>query len=73
MAVIKGDETDEELQLLAEDIFRYFGLGCRNVTRLLIPKDYELSRLFENFLGFKDVINHHKYAITMIITKQFIS
>jgi len=62
VAVIKGDETDEELQLLAEDIFRYFGLGCRNVTRLLIPKDYELSRLFENFLGFKDVINHHKYA-----------
>ena len=46
MAVIKGDETDEELQLLAEDIFRYFGLGCRNVTRLLIPKDYELNRLF---------------------------
>ncbi len=38
VAVIKGDETDEELQLLAEDIFRYFGLGCRNVTRLLIPQ-----------------------------------
>lgn len=62
VAVIKGDETDEELQLLAEDIFRYFGLGCRNVTRLLIPKDFELSRLFENFMNFKDVINHHKYA-----------
>lgn len=62
IAVINGDETDEELQLLAEDIFRYFGLGCRNVTRLLIPKEYELSKLFENFLNFKDIINHHKYA-----------
>ena len=38
VAVIKGDETDEELQLLAEDIFRYFGLGCRNVTRLSYPE-----------------------------------
>lgn len=62
VAVLKGDETNEELQLLAEDIFRYFGLGCRNVTRLLIPRDFDLARLFENFLHFKDLINHHKYA-----------
>lgn len=62
IAVIKGDESDDELQLLAEDIFTYFGLGCRNVTRLFIPKDFELERLFLNFLDFKDVINHHKYA-----------
>lgn len=62
VAVINGDEKDEELQLLAEDIFRYFGLGCRNVTRLFIPKDFELSKLFENFLNFKEIINHHKYA-----------
>lgn len=62
VSVIKGNETNEELQLLAEDIFRYFGLGCRNVTRLFIPKDFELARLFENFLNFKDTINHHKYA-----------
>ncbi|MDQ8750705.1 acyl-CoA reductase [Elizabethkingia miricola] len=62
VAVLNGDETDEELQLLAEDIFRYFGLGCRNVTRLFIPEDFKLERLFENFLNFKDVINHNKYA-----------
>lgn len=62
VAVLKGDETNEELQHLAEDIFRYFGLGCRNVTRLFIPKDFELSPLFENFLNFKEIINHHKYA-----------
>lgn len=62
VAVLKGDETDEELQLLAKDIFQYFGLGCRNVTRLLIPQDFVIDRLFENFIGFQDVINHNKYA-----------
>ncbi|PZU85531.1 MAG: acyl-CoA reductase [Chryseobacterium sp.] len=62
IAVLKGDETDEELQLLANDIFRYFGLGCRNVTRILIPQDFKLDRLFENFMNHQDVINHNKYA-----------
>ncbi|UMQ42493.1 acyl-CoA reductase [Chryseobacterium sp. Y16C] len=62
IAVLKGDETDEELQLLAKDIFQYFGLGCRNVTRLFIPQDFVIDRLFENFLGFQDIINHNKYA-----------
>ncbi|KFF19619.1 acyl-CoA reductase [Chryseobacterium sp. JM1] len=61
-AVLKGDETPEELQLLAEDIFRYFGLGCRNVTRIFIPEDFVIDRLFESFTGFQDIINHHKYA-----------
>lgn len=62
VAVLKGDETPEQLELLAEDIFRYFGLGCRNVTRLFIPEDFLIDRLFESFLNFKNVINHHKYA-----------
>ncbi|KXH81075.1 acyl-CoA reductase [Chryseobacterium kwangjuense] len=62
VAVLKGDETNEELQLLAEDIFRYFGLGCRNVTRIFIPEDFVIDKLFENFLGFQDIINHNKYA-----------
>lgn len=62
VAVLSGNETDEEIQALANDIFRYFGLGCRNVTRLFIPKDFGLERLFENFMSFKEVINHNKYA-----------
>ena len=62
VAVLKGDETDEELQLLAEDIFRYYGLGCRNVTRLFVPEDFLIDRIFENFLNFKEIINHNKYA-----------
>lgn len=62
IAVLKGDETEKELQLLAEDIFRYYGLGCRNVTRLFIPETFKIDGLFENFLNFQDMINHHKYA-----------
>lgn len=62
VAVLKGDETDAELKLLAEDIFRYFGLGCRNVTRLFLPKDMKLDRLFENFIDFGHIINHNAYA-----------
>ncbi len=62
VAVLKGNETDDQLQALAEDIFRYFGLGCRNVTRLLIPENFALDRLFENFLNFGEVIHHNKYA-----------
>lgn len=62
VAVLKGDETVEELQLLAEDIFRYYGLGCRNVTRLFIPHDFLIDKIFESFINFKEVINHHKYA-----------
>ncbi|MCQ4140158.1 acyl-CoA reductase [Chryseobacterium sp. EO14] len=62
IAVLKGDETEEELKLLAEDIFRYFGLGCRNVTRLFIPQDFVIDRLFESFLNFQEIINHNKYA-----------
>ncbi|WP_126650420.1 acyl-CoA reductase [Chryseobacterium aureum] len=62
VAVLKGDETQEELELLAHDIFQYFGLGCRNVTRIFIPQDFVIDRLFESFLGFQDIINHNKYA-----------
>ncbi|MCW1962412.1 acyl-CoA reductase [Chryseobacterium viscerum] len=62
VAVLKGDETSEELELLAKDIFQYFGLGCRNVTRIFIPQDFVIDRLFESFLEFQDIINHNKYA-----------
>lgn len=62
VAVLDGTETDTQLKALAEDIFRYFGLGCRNVTRLFIPENFKLDRLFENFIEFGDVINHNKYA-----------
>ncbi len=62
IAVLSGEESNEQIQELSKDIFTYFGLGCRNVTYLLLPKDFSLDRLFENFLTHKEIINHNSYA-----------
>lgn len=62
VAVLDGSETPEQLTALGSDLFRYFGLGCRNVSKILIPKDFNTDRLFEAIVGFGDVVNHHKYA-----------
>lgn len=48
--------------LLSEDIFRYFGLGCRNVSKLFVPQNYNFDALFNSVYKWKDIINHHKYA-----------
>jgi hypothetical protein len=61
VAVLEGDESDAELQALADDIFSYFGFGCRNVTQLLVPKTFDVQRLFANFMHYSSCINHHKY------------
>jgi len=61
-AVLTGNETDEELQLLADDIFLYFGLGCRSISKLFLPEGYELDKIFKNSLKYKHIINHNKYA-----------
>jgi hypothetical protein len=62
LAILNGTETDEELQRLGTDIFSYFGLGCRNVSHLMVPKDYDIDVLFKNIVSFSNVIHHHKYA-----------
>jgi hypothetical protein len=61
-AVLSGKESDDELKALADDIFLYFGLGCRNVSKIFVPTDFNTNRLFENFIHKKDIINHNKYA-----------
>lgn len=61
VAVITGDESEQELALLGHDIFDYFGLGCRNVSKLYIPEDYDIKNFFEPIEPFKDIINHFKY------------
>lgn len=62
VAVLTGNETEEELTLLADDIFQFFGLGCRNVTKLLVPKDYDLVPLLDATSKYAHVANHNKYA-----------
>lgn len=61
IAVIAGNETDMELHALGNDVFSYFGLGCRNVSMLFVPKDYDITKLFVVFDDFKDIIFHNKY------------
>lgn len=62
IAVLNGDETKEELAILGKDIFTYFGLGCRNVSKILIPSDFVLDRFFEAIYDFNPIIYHNKYA-----------
>ena len=62
VAVIDGTESAEQFNLLGEDIFAYFGLGCRNVSHLFIPESFELSRFFEGIVSYGDVINNNKYG-----------
>ncbi len=62
VAVISGTETDEELKLLGEDIFSYFGLGCRNVAKLYIKEDFDLDRFFGSIIDYNPIVNHNKYA-----------
>lgn len=62
VAVFTGNETEEELTAFAEDVFLYFGKGCRNVTKVFIPKDFELNKLFQAFYPYQEIVNHNKYA-----------
>ena len=62
VAVLTGNETKEQLSALGEDIFRYFGLGCRNVSKLFVPKDYSFVAFFEAIFEYQDVIHYEKYA-----------
>ncbi len=61
IAVLTGEETAAELKLLANDIFRYFGLGCRNVSKLYVPEDYDFTAFFEAIFSWKDIVHNNKY------------
>lgn len=62
VAVLDGSESKEQMVALGEDIFRYFGLGCRNVSKLFIPKDYNFDLFFNGMFPYQDVIKYEKYA-----------
>lgn len=61
VAVLNGDETTEELQALSRDVFDYFGLGCRNITQVFLPKGYDPTRLLEALQGETHITQHHKF------------
>ncbi|MBL4705534.1 MAG: acyl-CoA reductase [Flavobacteriales bacterium] len=62
VAIVKRDTTDDELTLLGKDVFDYYGLGCRNVTKVYFEEGFDLDRFFKAIYGFSDVANMNKYA-----------
>ncbi|MDH3322924.1 MAG: acyl-CoA reductase [Flavobacteriaceae bacterium] len=61
VAILTGKESSKDLELLGEDIFRYFGLGCRSVSKIFVPKNYDFDKLFKAIYPYKDIINYKKY------------
>jgi len=61
IAVISGNESDIELDGLASDIFNYYGLGCRNVSKVFVPENYDFDRLLKVLGKREDVAENHKY------------
>ncbi|MFD1630191.1 acyl-CoA reductase [Pseudopedobacter beijingensis] len=62
IAILNGEEKTEDLKGLGRDILDYFGLGCRNVSKLYVPKGYNFVPFFEAIEEFQPIINHHKYS-----------
>lgn len=62
VAVLTGNETETELEGLAEDIFRYFGLGCRNVTKVFVPENYRFDPLYNALVKWQWMHSHNKWA-----------
>ena len=62
IAVLSGNESKEELKALATDLVMYYGLGCRNVSKLFLPEGYDLNQVFEGLYRFSEIIQNSKYA-----------
>ena len=62
IAVLSGYESENELKLLSDDIFIYFGLGCRNISKIFVPTGYDISQLKNKFDKYSYIINHNKYS-----------
>lgn len=62
VAILSGKETQSELESLGKDVFSYFGLGCRSVSKLFVPSGYSFNDMFGAFEPYSQIINHHKYA-----------
>lgn len=61
VALLTGVETTDELEKLADDVYSFFGLGCRNVTKIYIPTGYDFVPLLSAFNKYNYLAEHHKY------------
>jgi len=62
VAVLTGKETEDDLIKLSDDVFQYFGLGCRSVSKIYVPKGYNFDAFFTGMYVKRDIINNAKYA-----------
>lgn len=62
VAVLDGTETKEELIALGDDIFKYYGLGCRNVSKIFVPQGYDFTLFFEAMFHYGEIIHYERYA-----------
>ena len=61
VAVLTGQESEDELKALGEDIFTYFGLGCRSVSKLFVPENYDFNLFFGAIYEYNHIIEYKKY------------
>ena len=69
VALLSNEMTELEMELLGKDIFTYFGLGCRSVSKLFIPTGFNLVALLDVFNQFEYLTNHHKFYNNYIYHK----
>ncbi|MBK9636700.1 MAG: acyl-CoA reductase [Bacteroidetes bacterium] len=81
VAILKGDETETDFINLGEDIFSYFGLGCRNVSKLYVPMGYNFNSFFNAMEKYSELMNHNKFmnnydyhrALYLLNSEQFLT
>lgn len=61
VAIITEHTTDEDLKNLSHDVLLYFGLGCRNVSKIFLPKNFDIQRIFKSLIDYSFLMQHHKY------------
>ena len=61
VAILDGNESDEDLENLADDVHQYFGMGCRNVTKIYVPEEYDFVPLLKAFRKYNHFKDHHKF------------
>ena len=61
VAILTGNETKEEMSNLADDVYLYFGLGCRNVSKIYVPESYDFLPLLDAFTKYNYLADYHKY------------
>jgi len=72
IAVLNGEEDEATLKLLGEDIMAYFGLGCRNVSNIFVPRGYDFKAFFEANEPWNKVLEHNKYANNYMYNKSIL-